>query len=223
MKSDRLRETISEIGGGKAIFNKKAQHIENVVKKCVKDVQLYLEKKYPNYTFIHESKIFKTEIIKEIGIKKYKFSCDSSHIKPDGGTLYLIIGKNKYPILISEAKKQGTNNLRKKEGKKEQSKGNAIERSYKNFCELRLFCKKLSYFPFVMFIFGCDFQNGSSIIDRLDGLTEYKPRNKIYVKDPSKIASVFVKEENFSYEEVYSIMKKICNISIKEIVEKHGK
>jgi type II restriction enzyme len=216
MKSDVLRKTITEHGGGKAIFNKKAQGIENIVKECVPNVKLELEKIYPKYTFLHESKISKLQIAEEIGIKNYKPSCETSSIKPDGGILYVVIGKNKYAILISEAKKQGSNDDRKEEGKKKQARGNAIERCFKNFNELELFCTNLSYFPFVMFIFGCDFEAGSSILDRLDGLTKYKPRNKIYVKDKAKIASVFVQENIFSTEEVYDIMIKISIISIKE-------
>lgn len=223
MKSEGLRKTISEIGGGRSFFNEKAQTIEKVVKNSVLDIKNELEKKYPNYTFIHEKNIFKYEIAKEIGIKNYSPSSSLSNIRPDGGVLYIVFGKEKYPILISEAKKQGTNSTRKKEGKKEQSKGNAIERSYKNYCELKLFCKNLDYFPFVMFVFGCDFKPGSSILDRLDALTEYKPKNKIHVNDKSKIASVFVKDENFSYKEVYDVMKKICDLSIKEVLKKYGK
>ena len=45
--------------------------------------------------------------------------------------------EQKYPILITEMKNQGTNDLRLKEGKKKQAKGNAIERLGKNVIGFR--------------------------------------------------------------------------------------
>lgn len=56
----------------------------------------------------------------------------TSNMKPDGGFLYIISKDGaRYPILITEKKNQGTNDLRAKEGKKKQAKGmslNALER-----------------------------------------------------------------------------------------------
>ncbi len=56
-------------------------------------------------------------------------------MKPDGGILAIKSSKDStltYPILISEVKNQGTNDLRAKEGLRQQAQGNAIERLGKN-------------------------------------------------------------------------------------------
>jgi len=59
-------------------------------------------------------------------------------MRPDGGILYIVTkDEQKYPILITEMKNQGTNDLRLKEGKKKQAKGNAIERLGKNVIGFR--------------------------------------------------------------------------------------
>ena len=72
-----------------------------------------------------------------------------------------------YPILISEAKNQGTNDLRLQEGLTKQAKGNAIERLGKNVIGLRTALMRESIFPFVCFGYGCDFAPDSSILDRV--------------------------------------------------------
>ena len=82
----------------------------------------------------------------------------------------------KYPINICEAKQQGTNDKRK-DGKKPQSLGNAIERSCKNYLEL--YFTPFDYFPYNMFLSGCDFKKKSYIIDRLDVLTNITKETKI--------------------------------------------
>jgi type II restriction enzyme len=224
MKSSQLRKVITENGGGKSMSNKKAKKIENDVVQSVLLIKKYLEKKYSNYQFEHKKIITKTEITKSLGLKNYVPASKKSFIKPDGGVLYVNFGDGVlWPILIAEAKQQGTNDIRQEEGKKKQPKGNAVERAYKNFNELKLFCKNITFFPYVIFVSGCDFSPGSSIIDRLDSLTEYKPRNKILVKDEAKIASVFMRDSGFNQEEIYETMKKIVNISIDELIKKNDK
>jgi type II restriction enzyme len=222
MNSEQLRKNVTKIGGGKAMNNAKAKKLEKGVMKNVLEVKKMLEEKYPKYSFSHQSNLSKKIIAQEIGIKNYQLSNPKSNIRPDGGILYIECERGDlYPILIAEAKQQGTNDKRKEEGKKPQAQGNAIERSYKNFFEFKLFCKNLTYFPYVMFISGCDFVKGSSINDRLDCLTEYKPRNKNYVKDVAKIASVYVKENTFSSDEIQNILFDIADTSIKELIKNY--
>lgn len=224
MKSEQLRKVIEKNGGGRMMNNTKAKKLEKNILDCVLQIMEDLQKKYPSYTFRHEKNISKEKIANSLGIKNYKPSNAKSNIKPDGGIIYIEDDMGcLYPILIAEAKKQGTNDERKKEGKKKQAQGNAIERAYKNFYELKLFCKNITYFPYVVFVSGCDFAQGSSIIDRLDAMTEYKPRNKIHVKDDAKIATVFMKETAFDIEDVYNVMNEIANISIKEVIKNYGK
>jgi type II restriction enzyme len=220
MNSDQLRKNVTKIGGGKAMNNAKAKRLERGVMKNVLEVQRMLEQKYPKYSFLHKTNLHKKDIAEAMGIKNYQSSNPKSNIRPDGGILYIKGNNGKlYPILIAEAKQQGTNDKRLQEGKKSQSKGNAVERSFKNFFELKMFCKKLTYFPYAIFVTGCDFTEGSSINDRLDCLTEYKPRNKNYVLDEHKLASVFVKETTFSSDEIRDILFDIANTSIKELTK----
>jgi type II restriction enzyme len=223
MKSEHLRKVFSENGGGRLMNNEKSKILEKGVSGVVLKIKNILQEKYPEYTLLHTLQLSKNEIAEEIGAKDYKPSNEKSSIRPDGGILFVKINENYYPILIAEAKQQGTNDARRKEGKKSQAKGNAIERSAKNFLELQLYCKNLSYFPYVIFVSGCDFEKGSSILDRLDCLTHYKPRNKIYVKDESKIATVFVKNKTFSTNEIYNVMSEVAEISIKEAIKKYDK
>lgn len=224
MKSDQLRKVIEENGGGRIMNNAKAKKLEKNILDCVLQIKKDLEKKYPSYTFRHEKNLSKEKIASSLGIKNYKPSNAKSSIKPDGGIIYIEDGAGRlYPILIAEAKKQGTNDERKKEGKKKQAQGNAIERAYKNFYELKLFCKNINYFPYVVFVSGCDFAQGSSIIDRLDAMTEYKPRNEIHVKDEAKIATLFMKETSFDMNEVYEVMNEVANTSIKELLKNYDK
>jgi type II restriction enzyme len=59
-------------------------------------------------------------------------------MRPDGGILYLIDGENnKFPVLITEMKKQGTNDRIITMAGKAQAVGNAIERLGKNVIGLR--------------------------------------------------------------------------------------
>ena len=69
-----------------------------------------------------------------------KLTKEDSFIKPDGGLLILSKSKDakfKRIVLAVEMKRQGTNDLREKEGKKKQSQGNAIERLGKNLIAIR--------------------------------------------------------------------------------------
>jgi type II restriction enzyme len=59
-------------------------------------------------------------------------------MKPDGGIMFIVDKNNiKYPILITEMKKQGTNDEVIAMTGKAQASGNAIERLGKNVIGLR--------------------------------------------------------------------------------------
>mgnify|MGYP001997831718 CR=1 FL=1 len=62
--------------------------------------------------------IYKTEIARNLGKPNWKPESKDPFIKPDGGVLYARIDGYMYPILVSEAKQQGTNDIRQEEGKK---------------------------------------------------------------------------------------------------------
>lgn len=211
--SARLRKTHSAFGGGKVIFNESAKSFENNLFSVVDDIQQNLSKLYPAYTFDSQKRLSKLEVAKKLGRKKYVPENEKSFINPDGGILYLVKDNKKYAILISEAKKQGTNDERIIEGKKKQAQGNAIERAHKNYNEFKLYCRDLPYLPYVMFAFGCDFYEGSSINDRLDAMTDYLPRNVNYV-GKEKVATIFIREKEFTRKEMYD---KMLDVAIKAI------
>lgn len=65
------------------------------------------------------------------------------------------------------------NDLRALEGKAKQAKGNAIERLGKNVIGFRTAMKTESIFPFVCFGDGCDFDDDSSILDRVVTIAQF--------------------------------------------------
>jgi len=216
--SNRLRNTHSAFGGGRTIFNEAAKDFETNLFSVVGEVQQELTNKYPQYNFIMQKRLSKHEVAEKLGRKAYNPENAKSFINPDGGILYAIKDGKKYAILISEAKKQGTNNERLKEGKKKQAQGNAIERAHKNYNEFCLYCKDLPYLPYVMFAFGCDFFEGSSINDRLDAMTDYLPRNVNYV-GKEKVATIYIREKEFTKQEMYDRMKDVAIKSLEVLEE----
>jgi hypothetical protein len=99
-------------------------------------------------------------------------------MKPDGGILFLVKGEEKIPILISEDKVQGTNDVLFTLGKKRQATGNAIERAAKNirFAEM-LFTSDI--FPYVIFASGCDFHPSETIAKRLESMNFGTPNHYV--------------------------------------------
>ena len=146
---------------------------------------------------------------------------DSSSIRPDGGFLFLE-GKPddllSYPILISEVKNQGTNNLRENEGLPRQARGNAIERLGKNLIGLRAALMRESIFPFVCFGYGDDFKGDSSILDRISVMAMFGHLNTthLYSEEDGKFnrGSFYFRENEWAVEEMYKVMRDIAERSI---------
>jgi type II restriction enzyme len=108
-----------------------------------------------------------------------------STMKPDGGILSVVDNDGTpHPILISEVKNQGTNAERLAEGKPRQAKGNAIERLGKNVIGFRTVMLPQGIMPFVCFGYGCDFEEGSSILDRVLTIAMFGPLNELCVVNP---------------------------------------
>jgi type II restriction enzyme len=210
-QSELLRKTHTELGGGKGIFTEQAKKLESNLSSQIQDLICVLNILYPNVGFKWKQKLSKYEISKE---PNYKPHSEKSGVKPDGGILYAVIDGIEYPILVCEAKKQGTNDVRLGEGKTKQAKGNAIERAFKNFEEFRIYFEDYSYFPYVIFASGCDFEEGSSINDRLDAMTRYKPRNVDYLFDTKQLATIYIQEKPFTTEEIFD---RIEGVSVKII------
>lgn len=134
----------------------------------------------------------------------------ASFISPDGGFLFATNKQGERRIiLVAEVKRQGTNDARKLEGLPKQAQGNAIERLGKNLIGIRAIFKNEGVLPFVCFGHGHDFQEGSSILDRVLTMNEFFPLNEIFVqKDfmPFEPVSLLFRYKDWSIEEMADTM-----------------
>ncbi len=159
--------------------------------------------------------------------EEFHYYFDTSSIRPDGGILSILdVDGNKYPILISEVKNQGTNDQRENEGLKTQSKGNAIERLGKNLIGLRTALMHESIFPFVCFGYGCDFAEGSSILDRVVTIAMFGKLNATHLHSSSEgrfnRGSFYFREEKWKVSEMQATMSDIAERSILYYFSKYG-
>jgi len=190
-----------------------------------------------------EKQILLTEIIAHLNqafaeVKKFsksefvKATHKETYLRPDGGLVYIRDTKNiRRCILVTEAKRQGTNADRELEGKPKQAQGNAIERLRKNMQGIDCLFAGEEITPFVCFGEGCDFADESSILDRVSTMNGFFPLNqifvdKIYVAVPSrevfKPASLFFREEPWTPEEMLDILWKVCQRSIEYYRDRYG-
>ncbi|SRR3989338_8382184 len=143
-----------------------------------------------------------------------------SYIQPDGGVLLLRKRddeKYKRIVIAVEMKHQGTNKKRIAEGKKKQSRGNAIERLGKNLIGIRATLQYEKITPFVCFGWGDDFAEGSSIRDRVITMNEFYPLNRIFVHKTIEgyaPVSLFFQEETWGKDRLFEIIKDISEASV---------
>jgi len=152
---------------------------------------------------------------------EFHYHFDSSSLRPDGGILYLSGASDDgvtYPILITEVKNQGTNDLRAQEGLPKQAKGNAIERLGKNVIGLRTALMRESIFPFVCFGYGCDFEADSSILDRVSTIAMFGKLNTTHLHNEEggkfNRGSFYFRPEAWSVDEMATIMTDIAERAI---------
>ncbi len=152
----------------------------------------------------------------------------TSSIRPDGGILSLLDANgNKYPILISEVKNQGTNDLRQQEGLKPQAKGNAIERLGKNVIGLRAALVHETIFPFVCFGYGCDFAENSSILDRVVTIAMFGKLNTTHLHNSGEggrlnRGSFYFREPKWEVSEMEAVMYDIAERSVFYYFSRYG-
>jgi len=212
--------------------------INTTSKKMEKDVMIALRKTVEyiidkfSVTLDHVSDLYLKDVVVELQERykdvdfTYKFA--SSSMRPDGGVLSIVSKNNeKYPILITEVKNQGTNDLRAKEGLQKQAKGNAIERLGKNVIGFRTALLHESIFPFICFGDGCDFAPDSSILDRVITISMFGGLNKIRVHNegPSGLfnrGSFYFREEKWTTEEMAVIMREVAEKSVFYYFSKYG-
>ena len=153
---------------------------------------------------------------------------ESSTMRPDGGILSIRGNDGElFPILISEKKNQGTNDLRALQGKPKQAKGNAIERLGKNVIGLRVAMLNESIFPFVCFGDGCDFADDSSIVDRVKTIAMFGTLNEIHLHNegPDGVfnrGTYFFRVAEWTEDEMYVRALDIARRSIFYYFSKYG-
>ena len=159
------------------------------------------------------------------------FYCNfnETFMSPDGGIVNIVSSTGeRLPILITEAKYQGTNKKRKKEGKQQQAKGNAIERLGKNLIGFKTAMINENIFPFICFGYGCDFVKKSTILDRVVTMSMFGKLNRVRVyNEGTKVifnrGSFFFREHPWTKNEMTRYMRAVAKKSIYYYFSKHGK
>lgn len=172
-QSDKLRSNTNQHG----TKNTESFNQDNLIKQCRDNVLNKLKEQYPNINFGHDP-TFNTQLLERM-LNQSPKTKSSSYVQPDGGLCWVLINSVKYYILVTEQKKQGTNDKRILEGKEEQSTGNAVERLGKNLDAFDVLFGDEDIYPFVVFLQGCDFYEDSSIPDRVKTMFKFQEQNKI--------------------------------------------
>lgn len=193
-------------------------------KEASETLILILKDLFPEHNFELKSYLYFSEIEKYTERNfNLNYNYANRKLAPDGGIIWM---DKKYPILISEMKRQGTNNERVAEGKNKQAVGNAIERLGKNLIGFKTLYEKEDILPFVCFCWGCDVTDGT-FLGKLYTLNSFYEINVIYNKNENIINKPFTcitKESGpFTREELLNTMLKIAINSIKYFEKKEGK
>lgn len=224
--SDFLRQNLNQHSIKNSISVKMDKDIDIAVYKVI----AMLEAKYPELKFHHTKKMFLSDIINGLGNEfpeyapLYSDVLKTSFITPDGGFIHATdpSGQEKI-ILVSEVKRQGTNDKRADEGKAKQAMGNAIERLGKNLIGIRAIFKSDKVLPFVCFGQGYDFQEGSSILDRVVTMNEFFPLNRTHVQkayEPFEPVSMYFRYEDWTLDEMVEILFDVATQAVNQIFDK---
>lgn len=164
------------------VINTRSKGQEKALDRALRKVEARLLKKFDGIQLHHAREWKLQEVVERLRTNfpqiDFHYFFATSAMRLDGGILSIVDKKGAtYPILIVEKKNQGTNDLRALEGKAKQSRGNAIERLGKNVIGFRTAMKTESIFPFVCFGDGCDFDDDSSILDRVVTIAQFGKLN----------------------------------------------
>ena len=193
-------------------------------KDASNEVVKILSEMFPKHKFEVKTKLTFNQIEKYSN-RNFNIDYDYSRrsLQPDGGVIWM---DNKYPILISEMKRQGTNNEREKEGKDRQAVGNAIERLGKNLKGFDCLYENDDILPFICFCWGCDVVDGT-FLGKLYTLNSFNELNVIYdtrTKTRNKPFTCLLKsEEAFTIEEMVVVMLQVAISSIEYYENKGAK
>ncbi|MDO4783643.1 MAG: EcoRI family type II restriction endonuclease [Propionibacteriaceae bacterium] len=183
--------------------------------------------------FRHDKKVMLADIVASLRHSFPTVSFDdpfpNTYMSPDGGILSIMAADDErtFPVLITEVKNQGTNDLREREGLKKQAMGNAIERLGKNVIGFRAMMLEDGIIPFVCFGYGWDFHEGSSILDRVKTIAMFGELNKVNVIPEGEEGlfnrgSFFFRLEPWSLEEMSDVMFDVGSRAIHYYFAKYG-
>lgn len=211
------------------VINATARQQETDLVKALTRTARHLDRKFPGFEFRHAKLWYIVDIVRELQALyrtvDFHHHFDRTSIRPDGGLLCLE-GRGDdggddllFPVLISEVKNQGTNDLRAKEGKPRQARGNAIERLGKNVIGLRTALMRESIFPFVCFGYGCDFEEDSYILDRVTTIAMFGNLNETYLHNGGldsrfNRGSFYFRPDRWRIDEMTAVMKDIAERSV---------
>lgn len=181
----------------------------------------------------HRKRILLTEVVGDLRAAfpavDFEDPLPRSAMSPDGGILSILSvdGERAHPVLITEVKNQGTNDLRLSEGLAKQAMGNAIERLGKNVIGFRTMMLDEGIVPFVCFGYGYDFQVGSSILDRVRTIAMFGKLNKINVVGDGEDGrfnrgSFFFRREAWTRPEMVEVMTEVATRAINYYFAKYG-
>lgn len=213
------------------IINHRSKKDEGKLGSSLEILRARLEKEF-KLDLIHEKEWKLKDVVGKLRHLfpdvEFSYKFDTSAMRPDGGILSIQSKTGVlFPILITEVKNQGTNDLRATEGKPKQAKGNAIERLGKNVIGFRTALLGEQIVPFVCFGYGCDFDDTSSILDRVTTIAMFGPLNKISVVSEGEggifnRGSFFFREEKWTEDEMAEIMYEVAKRSIHYYFAKYG-
>lgn len=191
---------------------------------AIQAVTATLEEKYPDLIFEHQKRMKLVDIIAMLSRQYPEYAnlfgkpLQTSFISPDGGFLFATNKQGERRIvLVSEVKRQGTNDAREVEGLPKQAMGNAIERLGKNLIGIRAIFKNEGVLPFICFGSGFDFRDGSSIRDRVLTLNEFFPLNETFVKKdflPFEPTAMYFRYEGWTIKEMAEKLLEVATRSI---------
>ena len=219
------------------VINATSKQQETDLVKALKRTASYLDGKFAGVEF-HHAKTWKlADIVRELSATHsdvdFHHHFNNTSIRPDGGFVCMKEVEAQegegltFPVLISEVKNQGTNDQRRREGLPRQARGNAIERLGKNVIGLRAALMRESIFPFVCFGYGCDFEEDSSILDRVTTIAMFGSLNKTYLHNSGtdgrfNRGSFYFRPERWRVAEMATIMKDIAERSVLYYFSKYG-
>lgn len=226
---------LSENKNQHKVKNTESKKQDKIVKQVSVKILTDLKNKYPELTFGLDKRLHSSEIEKKVSDQVT--AGKNTYLSPDGGLLWVQIGGEKRYILISEQKRQGTNDQRYLDGLPLQAIGNAAERVGKPLNDMKSYFCNEKIIPFIVFFQGCDFhETESTIPDRMRGIFGYLPQNtinlfKIYKGDLPLAGSYYMRGHSYKelpgtsdwkFDEMFLPMFEIAETSLKYYLEKYG-